>query len=438
METGNIYKKTNNLYVKILCSIILLVLITIVVIKCVSTSENSGKEKALGPYPILKDTFEITWTIDETVELTESDVERLDANVLIFDDEEEMYYTEYDYAEITSIDLKIENGVKTVTVVYYPKKAGTIYSMLFLDKEAIGASPPIYLEKENNFGKNVKTIVSTILIQPFKMITVTQYEFWNSDTVPVLFADKLVCREDDENFSNKAGTIILIIMLIGLLLVWILKKLQYDRKMKTSVVFFSYLWSVSFIIPAIFIWDRKYGCYSSDLGYTPFIKKILCIGYGIILIISTICLIWHIVKHKFGKKELLSFVLTNLAVYIIFHMFILYAISAIIIWLGYCTVLWLDESKSEYTSEDAEAFCQYLDELDKANREKIRQDAIAQRERWANEKKEREKYVRDNWDSSRGKLNSDATMYTTPDGNWNKISKYGQRYEDDNGNWNNL
>lgn len=56
-------------------------------------------------------------------------------------------------------------------------------------------------------------------------------------------------------------------------------------------------------------------------------------------------------------------------------------------------------------------------------------------DRWEREKKEREQYVRDNWDSSLGRLNSDATMYETPDGNWNKISRDGQHYEDDYGDW---
>ncbi len=57
---------------------------------------------------------------------------------------------------------------------------------------------------------------------------------------------------------------------------------------------------------------------------------------------------------------------------------------------------------------------------------------------WRREEIEREKYVRNNWNSSYGRLNSDATMYQTPDGNWNKISSDGKRYEDDNGNWHTL
>lgn len=76
-----------------------------------------------------------------------------------------------------------------------------------------------------------------------------------------------------------------------------------------------------------------------------------------------------------------------------------------------------------------------IDDFHKENLEKARRDEIAQRERWENEKKEREQYVRDNWDSSLGRLNSDATMYETPDGNRNKISRDGQHYEDDYGDW---
>lgn len=59
-------------------------------------------------------------------------------------------------------------------------------------------------------------------------------------------------------------------------------------------------------------------------------------------------------------------------------------------------------------------------------------------DKWDREQKEREQYVRDNWDRNLGRLNSDATMYETPDGNWNKISKDGKSYEDDSGNWKNL
>lgn len=59
-------------------------------------------------------------------------------------------------------------------------------------------------------------------------------------------------------------------------------------------------------------------------------------------------------------------------------------------------------------------------------------------ERWAREEKEREQYVRNNWNSSRGRLNSNATMYETPDGEWLKISRDGKQYEDKNGYWHNL
>lgn len=56
-------------------------------------------------------------------------------------------------------------------------------------------------------------------------------------------------------------------------------------------------------------------------------------------------------------------------------------------------------------------------------------------DQWRREAEEREKYVRDNWNSNRGRLNSDATYYQTPEGNWNKISRDGKSYEDDDGDW---
>lgn len=59
-------------------------------------------------------------------------------------------------------------------------------------------------------------------------------------------------------------------------------------------------------------------------------------------------------------------------------------------------------------------------------------------ERWEREAKEREQYVRNNWNSSRGRLNSDATMYETSDGEWLKISRDGKQYEDKNGYWHSL
>lgn len=79
-----------------------------------------------------------------------------------------------------------------------------------------------------------------------------------------------------------------------------------------------------------------------------------------------------------------------------------------------------------------------MDEFMDENLKKVRQQAEEEHNRYETEKREREKYVRDNWNSSLGRLNSDATMYQTSDGNWNKISRDGKSYEDSNGNWEHL
>lgn len=54
--------------------------------------------------------------------------------------------------------------------------------------------------------------------------------------------------------------------------------------------------------------------------------------------------------------------------------------------------------------------------------------------RYEQEKQDREQYVRNNWNSNLGMLNSDASCYQTDDGEWLKISRDGKRYEDKNGN----
>ncbi len=171
---------------------------------------------------------------------------------------------------------------------------------------------------------------------------------------------------------------------------------------------------------------------------------------GVMLIVYIILCVIGIIETYLGRYErpaistILLFIVQIVAsIYFLFAADLLVGkiIGCIVVFFifgGIMNIFSDNSPNSGIDSQDTlDRFCETLDEFDKANREKIRQNQIEE-ERRENEEKEREKYVRDNWNSSLGRLNSDATMYTSSSGSWNKISKDGKSYEDDNGNWNHL
>lgn len=286
----------------------------------------SEENNTLGPYTVLEDTFKIYWRFDE-LGVSEEDVDRIDVQFYIL--EGDMYRKTQDYADVVSITVGTVNGVNVVMAEVYPKKSGNIWALIMADGELISRTPLIELKPFGAWAK-IKKITGVMLVSPLKMLTVTQYKLINKEgIIPIPFIDTANISEENAIKFMTCGT--LIGMVVVVILALILRKIQFNGETSPGVIFLTYLFCLSFTMAAIFILDKKKGYLDFSLGYTDFTKQVICIGYGIICLLAAIGLVLFIIKRKFGFKELISLILSEVITYIGFKFSVLMIITALII-----------------------------------------------------------------------------------------------------------